>query len=200
MTSPNNAPIYYVGWNDGDSEPSLDTPTDGSLYTGSFDVHNTHYKALAARCFDGSDQSDVVTYDIAEPFRCATPVITYNALTHEVTITCATNSATIYYTIDADMLPFDPTTATQYNEPFLVTGSHVIRAVAIRDSELSTLSDVALYDEIPVNISYSSQIGLSGNYVANLDFTVNTDEPIGTQANPFQGKFDGSFVSIKNLI
>nr|MCR5444355.1 chitobiase/beta-hexosaminidase C-terminal domain-containing protein [Bacteroidales bacterium] len=87
LTSPNNAPLYYVAWADGEAEPALATPAEGTLYSEPFFVEqNTHFKAIAARCTDGSDQSAVTAYDLAEAFRCARPKITYNSSTKQVSI------------------------------------------------------------------------------------------------------------------
>ena len=192
ITSPNGAPIYYVAWNDGDAEPSLATPADGTLYSGPFDVGHTHYKAIAARCTDGSDKSAAATYDLPAAFRCATPVISLNSSTRMATITCATASATIYYTLDGTT----PTSgSTQYNgsfSPYSGDTPYTIKAVAIRGSDASTVSDVAVYDRAPQYISSTNEMtNLAGSYAAKTGFTV--AGTVGDADHPFTGTFDGAY-------
>lgn len=67
------------------------------------------------------------------------PGIDYNSTTKVYTITCSTEGATIYYTVDGT----DPTTATnryKYTEPFKATRTLTIWAVAEKDGEYSSVS------------------------------------------------------------
>ena len=196
MVSPNNASIYYVGWNDGDSEPSLTTPAEGTLYTGPIDATFTHYKAIAARCTDGSDKSTAATYNLATPFRCATPVISFNSSTHTISISCATLSATIYYIVgNGDFSNTPPNYGgTIYTAPFTLSTSVVVKAIAIRDGNWSTASVVTEWDEMPHYIGRASDMTSMGfYYVANEGFVA--DATIGTSENPFTGTFDGGYVT-----
>ncbi len=196
LSSPNNVPMYYVGWNDGDSEPSLTDPTEGTLYTGPFDVSYKKYKVIAARSVDGSDKSADLTINLDVAFRCAQPVIRYTTSTKTVTMTSATASATIYYTTDGST----PTTSsTLYTGPFVYASSYAIKAIAIRGVEVATTSDVTTFNAVPKYISRSSDIdNMAGNYAADPDgFTVDTAAPIGTDGAPFTGTFDGAYVPIE---
>ena len=194
MTSPNNAPVYYVCWNDGETEPALDKPENGTLFEGAFEVACTHYKAIAARCSDGSDASTAATYELTQPFKCVAPRISYNTSNKKVTITSATTSATIYYIIGEG--DFSSTAAnfggTLYENPFVLAEPQVVKAIAIRGTDWSTASVVTIWDEAPHYISASSKMtNMALNYVANEDFVA--DVTIGTESNPFTGKFDGAY-------
>ena len=196
MASSNNAPIYFVGWNDGDSEPSLTTPTDGTLYTDPIDINYTHYKAIAARCTDGSDKSSAATYDLAASFQCATPVISFNSSTKKVSIASATASATIYYIVGDGTFSESATDygGMVYSEPFTLANPVVVKAIAVRNGDWNTVSVVKVWDEAPHYIDKASEMTNMGlNYVANEGFTVDTT--IGTSSDPFTGTFDGAYTS-----
>ena len=194
MASSNNAPIYYVGWNDGDSEPSLTTPTDGTLYTDPIDVNYTHYKAIAARNTDGSDKSSAATYNLAASFQCATPIISFNSSTQKVSIASATASATIYYIVGDGT--FSESAAnyggTVYTAPFNLTAPETVKAIAVRDGVWSTASVVTIWDEAPHYIDKASEMtNMAFYYVANEGFVA--DATIGTSSQPFTGTFDGAY-------
>ena len=77
-------------------------------------------------------QSITVTLSGATP-TCATPSISPNGGSflgsQEVSITCDTDGATIYYTLDGN----DPTTSsTQYNGAFTITESKTVKAFAVK--------------------------------------------------------------------
>ena len=192
------AKIYYVGYDDPASEPSL-TPATGTLYTGPIAIGHTYYKAIVARCDDGSDASDATKLGPISTFRCATPVITFNSVTRLATITCKTESATIYYILDSEFDPENPLSgATLYADPFVpYTGEtpQVIRAMAIRGNEIGTISEVAVFDKVLHYISSTSEISnLSGSYAAKDDFIVSGT--VGDADHPFTGIFDGAYVPI----
>ncbi len=74
-----------------------------------------------------------------------------------ITIECATENATIYYTLDGE----DPTTgSTAYTEPFAFTEACTVKAIAVKDGYID--SDIA-------TASYSLYI--EGSNTATFDFT-----------------------------
>ena len=190
--------IYYVGYDDPASEPDL-TPATGTLYTGPIAIEHTYYKAIVTRRSDYSDASAAATLGPLSTFRCATPTITFNSATRQATITCATASATIYYTLDSEFNADNPLSgATQYTGPFSpYTGDtpQVIRAIAIRGSEMGTKSEVAVFVQALHYISSTSEIdNLAASYAAKEGFTVNGT--VGDADHPFTGTFDGAYVPI----
>ena len=61
------------------------------------------------------------------PAPCATPVITFDNTTSKVSISCATEGSTIYYTTEGET----PTkSSTPYSDPFSVTSPITVKAIA----------------------------------------------------------------------
>ena len=200
------AKIYYVRYTDNTgADPDLTDPAIKAtltLYEGPVDMYGYSYiKAIAARSYDdGSDQSASISEGPIAAFKCSQPVIKFSSSTSEVTISCATDGATIYYTLD-ESVP-DPTNAGDdkttkvYNGPFIVNGSPIIKAVAVKNEDVSTMSTVAEYNKIPVTISsWSSEYRLNGNYMLAENFSA-PDSPIGTVTDPFTGTIDGGYHAI----
>ena len=71
---------------------------------------------------------------------CESPTITYDNSTGTVSIESATPGATVYYTVDGSTEP--SSSATRYTEPFSISATTIIKAIAIRtgieDSEVVT--------------------------------------------------------------
>ena len=118
-------------------------------YTGSITVSvSTTIKAIA---YVGEDYSSVTTaaYVIELP-TVATPTFnlatgTY-AGTQEVTITCATEDATIYYTLDGE----DPTTESNvYSTPLTISETTTVKAMAVKDNYNNSAIAEATYTIIP---------------------------------------------------
>ena len=88
--------------------------------------------------FKSYSAADAVTLISAS--QCATPTITYDNTTGNVTIETSTTGASIYYTIDGSTTP--TSSATLYNAPFSITSTTTIKAIAIKsginDSEVAT--------------------------------------------------------------
>ncbi len=82
----------------------------------------------------------VVTYEESTPSSIATPVISgttpFEGST-EVSITCETDGASIYYTLDGT----DPTTSSsQYSAPFTINETTTVKAIAALDGETSGIA------------------------------------------------------------
>ena len=111
------------------------TPTTAStLYSGAIAVNQgMTLKAIAVK--DGYTNSAVAqaTFTIKAKEVVATPAISPNGGEYEssatVTLTCATEGASIYYTLDGST----PTTAsTLYSKAFTLTESATVKAVAVK--------------------------------------------------------------------
>ena len=103
------------------------TPTaESTLYKEPFVLDkNCTVKAIAT--WSGAFASPVATMGI-DIFDVATPVIAHDG--KSITITCATEGAIIYYTLDGT----EPTTeSTIYVEPFIVSDNCTIKAIAIKE-------------------------------------------------------------------
>ena len=78
-----------------------------------------------------------VTDEPVDPDATARPVITFDELTNKVSITCETAGASIYYTLDGN----NPTAESAlYGEPFEVTKSCTVKAIAIKDGKESSVA------------------------------------------------------------
>ena len=130
---PSGYEIHYT------TDGSTPTATKGTVYSGAISITSSvTIKAVVVRY--GIVLTEVAS-ETREPVPCATPVISYDYTTSMVSITCATEGATIYYTTNGDT----PTAgATDYDDqPFLVTSPTTIKAIAIHsnfaNSEVGTL-------------------------------------------------------------
>lgn len=110
-------------------------PTDASTaYTEA--IHITETTTVKAIAIKNALSSEIVsaTYTISNIETVATPVIAPEAGNYndpqQITITCATNEAIIYYTTDG----IDPTAeSTLYTEPFTLSASATVKAIAVKE-------------------------------------------------------------------
>lgn len=110
-------------------------PTDASTaYTEA--IHITETTTVKAIAIKNGASSEIVsaTYTISNIETVATPVIAPDAGNYndpqQITITCATDEAIIYYTTDGT----DPTAeSTLYTEPFTLSASATVKAVAVKE-------------------------------------------------------------------
>ena len=205
LSSPNNAPIYYVLYTD-ETEAYPDLTNDavkGTLtrYNGEpIDMFGYSYiKAIAGRDYTGgSDQSDVAVYEVTTPFRCVKPIINYDTATKYITIFSPTTDATVYYILgnEGDFSDTEGYGGTEYTDPIYLAEATSVRAIAISRHGWVTVSETALWDEAPHYIDRSSEITEMGlYYIANPGFTADLTM-IGTEAAPFKGTFDGTMQGI----
>ena len=189
ITAETGATIYYT--TDG-TTPTTSTTSTATSGTGTTSVTITQtatmtvIKAIAKGASDAFP-SLVTTYEIPQ---CARPVITVSGGT--VTITCATEEATIHYTTNGD--PATSTSPNSSSSPvsFSQGGIETIRAVATSPGYRESAEAQILP---PTLVHSSSEIlnDLGGNYSLADDFTLSGS--IGTSDNPFTGTIDGNLVT-----
>ena len=125
-TSPAGSTIHYT--TDGETEP---TSSSGTSYSAPFSITGqTTIKAIASK--DGYENSEVATKTI---YKVATPTIQDNG-NNTVSIVCATEGATIYYTTNGNT----PTTSsTPYTGPLTedVSGK-TIKAIAVKSGMINS--------------------------------------------------------------
>ena len=136
ITSPAAAfsTIHYT--TDGSTTPDAST---GTATTSGDNINITsNITVQAVGVFEDTFVTPLAGPQALSPAPCATPVITFDYTTSNVSISCATPSSTIYYTIDGSV----PTTSsTPYSGPFAVAGTVTVKAIATHASRPS--SDVA---------------------------------------------------------
>lgn len=107
---------------------------------------------------DGTTVITTTTVPVTVMGKCATPSITIDA-SGKVTITCATDGATIYYTTDGS----NPTTSlTPYGGAFTVTEGTVVKAIAVKDGYKNSAIATQSY-------TTSGPTGISGSVVTLND-------------------------------
>ena len=126
-----DAKIYYT------TDGSTPTATTGTLYSEPITLtETTTINAIAVK--EGLQDSAVVTAvfakGTAEPEKVAAPVIAPSGGTftdsQTVTITCATEGASIYYTTDGST---PSVSNTLYNAPITLTETTTLKAIAAKD-------------------------------------------------------------------
>ena len=135
ITAGSGASIYYT--EDG-TEPS----TQSNLYNGSFTINNAAtIKAIAVHT--GFLTSQVAQLSIEQ---VATPTSTYNQENGSITLSCATEGATLYYTLDGST----PTrSSTLYSSPLTAgISGKTIKVLAVKDNMLNS----GVYTSNPVTI------------------------------------------------
>ena len=160
ITSDDGATIYY---NTGDGSQA-DPTTLSTLYTDGGFTQSTATTIKAIAVGEGHCPSEVASLALGKP---ATPVITYADNT--VTITCATEGATIYYSYGAS--PATPNTS--YSAPFTLPESPTkIKAVAILQgisSDAATTEN--LYIKLPAPTITINNTGVA-TITAEYDATI----------------------------
>ncbi len=143
VTITSEGSVYY---NTGDGSQA-DPTTSSTPYSAPFDVTSpTTVKAIATHV--GYFTSEVATLAITQ---VATPTITVSS-GNSVVITCSTEGASIFYTINGS----DPGTgSTPYTEPFNVDNGTTIQAIAIKENCInSAIASLTVLS--PIEISYDA--------------------------------------------
>ncbi len=151
-------------------------PTDASTeYTEA--IHITETTTVKAIAIKNALSSDVVsaTYTISNIETVATPVISPEAgnynVPQQITITCETADAVIYYTTDGT----DPTAeSTHYTEPFTLSASATVKAIAVKEGMNDSQIASAAYT-MPVFVENIAAIyaleNTSGEFMLTGDVT-----------------------------
>lgn len=177
ITAASGATIYYT--------TNGDTPTTSTTTTGTTSVNVTQTESMTvikaiAKGANDAFASGVTTYNLSQ---CAKPTITIN--NGNVTISCATEGATIHYTTDGNPAT---SSSTVYNGPFAKGNAATFRAIATKAGYLISNETTLL---TPIEVSSSTQItNMSGRYILASDFS--SSGSIGTSENPFRGIIDGA--------
>lgn len=135
-----DATIYYTLNGD---EPT----TESTPYSAAFTItETTTVKAIAAKAGMANSEVATVVYTISDMEVVATPVISPEAGNYnepqQITITCATDDALIYYTTDGN----DPTAeSTLYEGPFTLGASATVKAIALKEGMTNSQIASAAY-------------------------------------------------------
>ncbi len=118
------------------------------------------YEYVGIRSKNGALYANfTLTWGAGEEVAVATPVITPALATvvesQEVTITCATDGAQIYYNINSDDTP--DANSTLYTGPFTVTETSVIKAIAINGNDKSKVASASITIVEPVTIADANE-------------------------------------------
>ena len=114
------------------------------------------------------DDISLTTYTPAAVEAPSVTVTSPFTISTSVSMSCVTEGATIYYTTNGD----DPTSnSTQYTEPFTINATTTIKAIAIKGSDVSTVTEVTATKELAtptVTISATSfNIGETAEVTTN---------------------------------
>ncbi|UCH88043.1 MAG: chitobiase/beta-hexosaminidase C-terminal domain-containing protein, partial [Thermoplasmata archaeon] len=139
-----NATIYYKAYKMGTPEPS-----NWSVYTGSFNINdNTTVKAMAKKggCWE---ESDIAKADFYFQNKVATPIIKPSGRNFtsylNITISCATPWAVIYYTLDGT----EPTQSSiKYTGSFGIWNTTTVKAKAFLTNWLPSDTATEYYNKI----------------------------------------------------
>ena len=122
-----------------------------------------------------SGQTDVSLYKYIKTV--ATPVISING-DDMISITCATEGATIYYTIDGTT----PTTSsTQYTDAFKLEGGATVKAIAVKDGWKNSATATVTFEQVAtpeISIDDDDMISITcATEGATIYYTTNGNDP-----------------------
>ena len=189
ITSADGGTIYYTL--DG-NDPSYDSP---SRQTGSEFELTKNCKILAVAAKSGMFQSDTVAYNI-DFIKAKTPVMAFDETKKQLTITCATTDAKIFYTIGGET---PSATSIEYTGALTLTDNKEIKAIAISSDCLN--SSVASYKPTyfscaPVTVEYD---GRSVKFACTTDGAAIYYTTNGYTPSDDSDKYDGNAVILDGI-
>lgn len=199
ITSPAAAfsTIHYT--TDGSTTPDANT---GTSVTSGDNINITSNITVQAVGVFGTFVTPVAGPQALSPAPCATPDISFDYTTSTVTITCATENSSIYYTTNGN-----PPTAssTPYNNtPFSVTSPTTVKAIATRtnwnNSEVATLAITRVATPTIQNNGSNAISITCATEGASIYYTTNGDTPTPSSTpytTPLQENVSG--VTIKAI-
>lgn len=130
---------------------------------------------------------------LTEVMPVATPTFSVDAGTYtsiqSVTISCETDGATIYYTIDGT----DPTSSsTEYTSAVSIDHSCTLKAIAIKGDDESNVASAAYTINLPTNYNLVTSITPGQTYVIASGKADGTVQFMTTQNGSIRDKADGS--------
>lgn len=87
----------------------------------------------------------------------------------EVEISCVTEGATIYYTLD-DTEPAE--TSTEYTAPIAINESCTLKAIAVKGTDKSSVASVAYTVVEPITLAQANQLAKDNTFIMGSDLTV----------------------------
>ncbi len=184
ITATSGATIYYTT---DDTPPTTETTTTGTTSVTFDQTENMTVIRAIAKGENDFSPSKETTYELPV---CERPVISVSG--GNVSITCATEGATIHYTTNGDPAT---SSSTPYSEPFAKGSATAIRAIATKAGYVNS-SEATLLP--PTEVSSSDAItNMAGLYILSSNF--NSTASIGTSENPFRGTIDGNLVTLSGL-
>ena len=133
---------------------TIPTASTGFIYSGPIPITASVTIKAVVVCY-GMVLTNVAS-ETREPAPCATPVISFNSTTSEVSITCATEGSTIKYSTDGG------TPTTNYNGPFSIDGPTTVKAIATHATfEPSSEAELAITQVVTPTIQNNGSNAIS---------------------------------------
>lgn len=144
-----------------------------------------------------------VAQQAVSPVPCATPVISFDNSTSEVSITCATAGATIRYTTDGTTPT--ATLGTVYTEPFAISATTTVKAIAtctdFPNSEVATQA-ISLVPSPTIAFNTDNKIVMATDVDgADIYYTTDGTDPSATNGDKYTVPFgiDDDVTTIKAI-
>ncbi|MDE5773302.1 MAG: chitobiase/beta-hexosaminidase C-terminal domain-containing protein [Muribaculaceae bacterium] len=136
---------------------------------------NSNYGSDGAKKAGQLDVNTIqVSYRVVgtDPNAVFAPVITYDVATDAVTLECATEGASIYYTTDGTT---PDANSTLYSSPFVLSESTTVKAIAVKGDGISNVASLVIVVPVKANsiVEMLAKAPNSGDVVmVNCDLTV----------------------------